>query len=187
MSTILQLTEKYVNDSFSEDGKLSNRGKHCFKTEEWLLIIYPEADESMLIAAVAHDIDSAFVEYKSTGSFKDPEYLAMHQEGAADVVGKFLENNDADKGLIDSVKHMVEKHEVGGDERQNLIKDADSLGFFDRNLEEFIIRHSKRGSSKAILREKFDWMYDRITSLKAKEIATPMYNESIRLLEKING
>jgi len=182
----LPLVEKYVVDSFSKDGKLSSRGKHLLKTKDWLLKIYPEADEAMQIAAVAHDIDAAFVEYTNDGSFKDPNYLRDHQMGAATVLGDFLGENGMDVKVIEKVKHFVEKHEVGGDGGQNMVKDADSLGFFDRDLHDFINRHLAKGTDKDKLREKFDWMYDRITSPHAKALAKPMYDEAIKLLGELD-
>jgi len=182
----LPLVEKYVVDSFSKDGKLSTRGKHLLKTKDWLLKLYPEADEAMQIAAVAHDIDSAFVEYTGDSGFNDPDYLRDHQIGAAAVLGNFLDENGVDVEIIEKVKHLVEKHEVGGDDGQNMVKDADSLGFFDRDLHDFINRHLAKGSDKDKIREKFDWMYDRITSSHAKAFAKPMYDEAIRLLGELD-
>lgn len=175
--------EDYVTDAYSENGKLSSRGMHLLKTKDWLMEICPEADEAMQIAAVAHDIDCAFIDYKFAGGFKDPEYLSIHQAESAKMMKDFLLKNGADIALANRVVWLIEKHEVGGDDEQNLIKDADSLGFFDRNLPEFIERHKLRGHDKEQLKEKIDWMFTRITTEKAKAFAEPMYREALKILE----
>lgn len=181
---LINKVEEYVIHSFTKDGIFSTRGKHLLDTYKWLLIIFPEADEAMKIAAVSHDIDSAFKDYKIKGKYKDEQYLKVHQETSANVIEKFLLENNADKDLIKNVKHLVSKHEVGGDFQQNIIKDADSIAFFDRDFHEFINRHIDNG--KESIKEKFDWMYERITSKEAKAIAEPMYKKGLKILEAIN-
>lgn len=185
MLNYVDLVEEYVIGSFTKDGKLTARGLHLLKTKEWLLKIYPDADEAMQIAAVAHDIDSAFAEYKFKGGFKDEKYLKIHQDKSAEMMGVFLKKNGAGAILIKKVRHLIASHEVGGDKDQNIVKDVDSIGFFDRNISDFISRQSIRGSSPESLREKIDWMYDRITSEKIKEIARPMHDEAIKLLKGV--
>jgi hypothetical protein len=184
MSDLYDKVEEYVKQCFTVDGKLTSRGKHLLRTKDCLLQICPEADEAMQIAAVSHDIDSAFQEFKAGGSFDDPDYLKWHQEGAAEVIGGFLETQVADAALIEKVKHLVICHEVGGDREQNIIKDADSLSFFGGDLANFISRHSSLGSTTEHLRGKLDWMYNRITSDKVKALAKPQYEEALKHLEQ---
>jgi len=185
LSELYDKVEEYVRQSFTKDSQLTARGIHSIKTKEWLLVIYPEATEAMQIAAVAHDIDSAFIEYKSSGGFRDPEYLEKHQTGAANTIREFLISLGVGTESVEEVEHLVVCHEVGGDNKQNLIKDADSLGFFDRDMSEFLARHYRPEKGKKQLTEKIDWMYDRITSKEAKNLARPMYEEAMSLLEKI--
>src|SRR3989344_1580256 len=82
---------------------------------------------------------------------------------------------------IERVKYLISKHEVGGDDDQNLLKDADSLSFVENNADFFISRLDKLGYEK--IKEKFDWMFNRITDQKAKEIAKPFYENMIYQLE----
>jgi len=186
MSDLYKQVERYVIDSYSTDGVLSSRGKHLLKTRDWLLKIYPDADEAMQIAAVAHDIDSAFIDYKFRGSFSDPVYLTKHQTESARIIGDFLADISADEQLISRVGRLVMCHEVGGDNDQNIIKDADSLGFFDRDMDGFIKKHLGRGTSLELIRQKIVWMYDRISDDNTRHLAEPMYNEALRLLEDYN-
>ena len=184
MSELYDKVEEYVKQCFTVRGKLSSRGMHLVRTKDCLLDIYPEADEAMLIAAVSHDIDSAFEEFKAGGTFNDPVYLKWHQEGAAQIIGKFLTEQDADTGEIEKVKRLVLTHEVGGDDEQNIIKDADSLSFFRGDLKDFISRHSANGSSTEHLLGKLDWMYTRVTADRVKVKAKPMYEEALKILEQ---
>ena len=72
---------------------------------------------------------------------------------------------------------LVSKHEIGGNDDQNLLKDADSISFFENNVEYFVGRTvSETGKEK--VKDKFDWMYNRMTSEKAKQFARQLYAEA---------
>lgn len=77
---------------------------------------------------------------------------------------------------------LVSKHEVGGNDDQNLLKDADSISFFENNVDHFV--NKKVGeTSKEKVKDKFEWMFNRISSEKAKQIARPWYEEAIKKLK----
>lgn len=185
MNELYDKVEEFVRQSFTKDGKLTTRGIHSLRTKEWLLKIDPQASEILQIASVAHDIDSAHIEYSGYGSFRDPEYLELHQTEAAKTVSEFLIKAGTNEAIVAKVSHLVSSHEVGGDEEQNLIMDADSLSFFDRDMLEFLNRHIITGADKETVRDKINWMYNRITSEKAKRLAKPMYEDAIKLLENL--
>lgn len=159
---------------------------HFDRTVYWLKKLRPTADEAFLISAIAHDIERAFREDKSgfdnRGSFKDEKWLLMHSNKGAEILEKFLKEQGAKEGIIERVKHLVLGHETGGDEEQNLLKDADSLSFVENNAPIFFLRIDKLGYDR--VKEKFDWMYNRISSAKAKELAKPFYDKIVLELEK---
>jgi hypothetical protein len=70
----------------------------------------------------------------------------------------------ADVSFIEKVKHLVLFHEIGGDEETNLLRDADSISFFEDNLEYYF---ETFGSEKTDFKIKY--MYDRVSN-KAKDI-----------------
>jgi len=111
----------------------------------------------------------------------DQNNLQIHQEKGAHILGEFLQKNGATNELINNVIHLISKHEVGGDKNQNLLKDADSISFLENNADIFLSRFDRLGYAN--IKEKFDWMYERISDLKAKEIARPMYN---KIIEQLN-
>ena len=76
---------------------------------------------------------------------------------------------------------MILHHEDGGDPESDLIKDADSISYFEMNS----LKHANNaamilGMEKT--RNKLDWMYNRISSEKAKKIAKPMYEKALKAL-----
>lgn len=177
--------EQFVVDSFSKIGKTSQI-KHFDRTVYWMKELKPDADEALLISAIAHDIERAFrqedmEEKKHSFSYSDPNFFRLHEERGAEIIGKFLEEQGSASDFVEKVKMLVSKHEEGGNDDQNLLKDSDSVSFFETNVSAFLTKHVQEVGKEKV-REKFDWMYNRITSEKAKEIARPWYEEAIKKL-----
>ncbi len=179
--------EQFVIDSYTKIGKTSQI-KHFERTVYWLKQLKADADEALLISAIAHDIERAYrkedmLEKKRTISYADPKFFRPHEERGAEIMAEFLEKNCAEQKLIERVKMLISKHEEGGNDDQNLLKDADSISFFENNVPTFLTKHvSEVGKDK--VKEKFDWMFNRITSEKAKQIARQWYEEAIKKLEE---
>jgi 8-oxo-dGTP diphosphatase len=183
--SIFKKTREFVKQSFKSD---EAQMRHFDRTVYWIKELKPGADEAYLIAAIGHDIERAFRDSKKEFvntklSFRDKEFLGQHAEKGAEILGEFLDKEGADKKMIDRVKHMVARHEQGGDEDQNLLKDADSLSFVENNGPIFLAKIDRLGYDR--VKEKFDWMYNRISSKKAKQIGKPFYDKMIKELEKL--
>lgn len=166
--------EKFVVDAFMKVDK-KNDVEHSKRTAYWIKKLKPDADEALLIAGVAHDIERAFYGDWKKGSF-DPNALKKHQDLSAAEIEKFLIQENIDKKFIERVKMLVAHHEEGGDEDQNTLKDADTISFFERNFSNFISKTDKEQSKL-----KFDGMFNRTTSEKAKQIARPLYEKALKL------
>jgi len=140
------------------------------------------------IAAYSHDIERAFRDSskvksaeESSNGFLDEEMLRIHQNTGAKIIKDKLFELGAESDLINQVYKMIQKHEEGGSSDQNLMMDADSISFFENNAEHFVKKFlPKLGKEK--IQDKFDWMYNRIKSNKAKRIAKPMYEEYISMI-----
>ncbi|MFA6097736.1 MAG: DUF4202 family protein [Candidatus Paceibacterota bacterium] len=174
--------DKFVERAFGKNGM-----KHFRRTVFWVKKLHPEADEAMLIAAISHDLERAFRKdgagnpRDSEKGFLDGEHLKIHQKEGAKIIFDFLVEEGADSALANRVRELVEAHEVGGDKEQNILKDADSISFFENNAGHFIEKKA-RELGKEKVKEKFDWMFDRITSKKAKEISERWYERAIKEL-----
>ncbi|MDP3899601.1 MAG: DUF4202 family protein [bacterium] len=184
----LEKVKKFVNDSFQ-----NKFTEHFERTLYWILKLKSDADEALQIAAYAHDIERANRKVEivkklenSPDGFLDKEFLSYHQNTGAKIIADFLRENSASKELIDRVVMLISKHEVGGNDDQNLLMDCDSISFFETNAEGFICPEREDFNQQKV-RDKFDWMYNRIFNLERKKIAKSNYEKIINELNKING
>jgi hypothetical protein len=174
--------EQFVFDSFNKIGK-PTQIKHFVQTVHWLKVLSPEADEALLVAAIAHDIERAFrqkdvLEKKNSAGFTSLEFYRLHEERGAKIIADFLKHQNVSEDFVGRVKMLVSRHEEGGNDDQNLLKDADSVSFFETNVLLFLGEKVKEDGKEKV-KQKFEWMFNRITSEKAKQIAQPMYEKAI--------
>lgn len=184
---IYNAVEQFVFNSFNKAEKTSQI-KHFIRTVYWMKVLSPAADEALLAAAISHDIERAFRQKdmadKSTLGWTSIEFFRPHEERGAEIVAEFLKQKNLDDGFIQKVKMLISRHEEGGNDDQNLLKDADSISFFETNVSSFLEGKSlKMGKEK--IKQKFDWMFNRITSPKAKQIAQPFYEAALKALNKV--
>ena len=187
MSKFFNRVEQFVKESFTKIGQESQI-KHFERTVFWIKELNPKSDEALLISAIAHDIERAYrtkeQHEKITGvGFTHPEFFRPHEEKGAEIIAEFLKDNGANQTLIEKVKMLISRHEEGGNEEQDLLKDADSLSFFENNISSFLKKVKEQG--KENIRKKFDWMFNRISSQNAKQIAEPWYEKAIEDLEEL--
>lgn len=175
---------KELENWLKENHKFS---QHLIRTVFWVKEIYPKADLAMEIAALVHDIDRAIplrdgeVEVKNNDTWDSEEYLLWHGKRSADLTAEKLQQHGVDEELTKKVKDLVTYHEVGGSEEKDAIMDADSISFLENNIERFI----SKIDSKDSIRKKIDYMYNRISSEKARELAKPFYDKAIEKINKI--
>lgn len=178
---IFNITRNYVMLCFNDEAKM----RHFDGTVYWMKQLNPNADDYLLVSAIGHDIARSFSNKDSVGlntkGFLDEDYLKEHQENGAKILGDFLKTQNCDEDFINKVKNAVSKHEVGGDEDQNLLKDADSISFLENGADIYDSFIKRFGVNET--KNKFDWMYNRITLDKAKQIAKLYYDS---LMTRIN-
>ncbi|PIN86625.1 hypothetical protein COV19_03860 [Candidatus Woesearchaeota archaeon CG10_big_fil_rev_8_21_14_0_10_44_13] len=162
--------------------------KHSELTHKWLLKLKPDADEAMQIAAITHDIDRAItrITEKDCKDFsKMGEFKKEHGIRSAKFISEIMKKQGYDKKMIDNVRHLVESHESGGDDEQDMIMSADSLAFFEYNLPTYLKHYSRKDAIK-----KIGFMYKRLPE-KARKLVREMKfkDEVIRRLvrEGIDG
>lgn len=96
----------------------------------------------------------------------------------------FLAEKGASRELIERVTHLISRHEVGGDDEQNALMDADSVSFFETNAENFVRKKILTEGYEKV-KSKLDWMYNRICSKEGKEEAKRNYEYWMNELEKV--
>ena len=132
---------------------------HSKNTLKWLLKLKPNADEALKIAALGHDIERAIEErkikrsdYKTYDMFKD-----AHALNSAKIIGEIMKDCKINQELIDDVYFLVRHHERGGDNTVNVLRDADTISFFDVNLQFYFKRNDEKETKKRWL-----WGYNKL-------------------------
>ncbi len=152
---------------------------HAKSTRKWILKLKPDADYALQISALAHDIERGLepdYHNKTKEKFDNyKEHKRIHSEKSAKVIVELLEKYNFDKEFISKVKHLVLKHEFGGDFESNLLMDADSISFFEENLVQY---HEKYGEEKT--RKKIKFMYNRMSD-KAKSLVKNIQYDNSKL------
>jgi hypothetical protein len=138
---------------------------HAENTLKWLLRTEPSAGEALQIAALGHDIDRATPERVKRGDYPDyDDFKAAHARRSARLLRGILEDCGLENALIKETCRLVEAHEVGGDPSADLLKDVDSISYFDVNLSFYFQRHGWVESKR-----RSHWGYRRLTD-RAKVI-----------------
>jgi len=105
--------------------------KHARDVLKWLLIIKPDVNDILKISALGHDIERAIKSWEVKDYKLDKEFREKHALRSAEAIKSILAKNDVDIEEIKEIERLILAHEWGGDERQNLIRDADSLANFE--------------------------------------------------------
>jgi len=139
---------------------------HAENVLQWLLKLKPDADGTSQIAALAHDIDRADERRKIQRSdFSDyNQFKAAHANNSAKILKEILHNCQVEQSVVDEACRLVERHEIGGDPFSDLLKDADSISFFEVNMPLYFQREGYEETLKRCI-----WGYKRL-SPKMKEI-----------------
>lgn len=166
------------------DSRVPEDPRHAENTLEWLLRLDPGAGQALQIAALSHDIDRAVEDRKvRRADFDDYDvFKAAHARNGAGILRTILEECGVDQPVRDEACRLVICHEVGGDPSSDLLKDADSISFFDTNLP---LYYQREGLEET--RRRCIWGYRRL-SPRMKELVNgfTFKDEALtRLLEEV--
>jgi len=139
---------------------------HSKNTLKWLLKLKPDADESLKLAAIGHDIERAIEKRKvRRKDFKDYNiFKDAHAINSAKILAEIMQECNISKKMIDKVYFLVRHHETGGTKLVDILKDADSISFFDVNLPRYFVRNDLKEIKRRCL-----WGYKRLSD-KGKRI-----------------
>jgi hypothetical protein len=139
---------------------------HAENVLEWILKLKPDADEALQIAALAHDLDRADDRTKiQRSNFTDyNQFKAAHAKNSAKILKNILHKCQVEQSVVYETCRLVEQHEIGGDPLSDLLKDADSISYFEDNMPLYFQREGYDETLKRCI-----WGYNRL-SPKMKEI-----------------
>ncbi len=169
----------YVDEAFKGKQKA-----HFERAVYWLEQFLPECTEAHRVAAYSHDIERAFrdPDFPKPKSYLDMNYLRHHEEEGARIMEAFLTERGQTEDFIQTVTHLISRHEEGGDHEQNMLRDADSVSFQETNAEMFVTKKLPEEGREVVV-EKLTWTYERIGSEEAKMIAKPLYDKCMKELD----
>ena len=155
---------------------------HADNTLAWLFKLDPKTDPAMQIAALAHDIDRAVEARKVRRSdFDDYDvFKAAHAQNGAKILREILDDCQVAKDITDEACRLVTLHEVGGDSRSDLLKDVDSISYFDVNMPLYFQREGWDETKRRCV-----WGYRRLSS-QGKEIVKGITYEKQALTRLLN-
>ncbi len=149
-------------------GRLRFELNHALNVIEWLLQLSPAAAPELQLAALLHDCDRFFPERQITKEgYRLPDqydnYKREHSKNSARIALELIAETDFG-GDREIISQTIILHEFGGSPESNLLKDCDSLSFFDQNLIDYFQRNSTDAT-----RHKISFMYGRM-SAEAKQL-----------------
>ncbi len=157
--------------------KIPEDPRHAENTLEWVLRLDAKAGEALQIAALAHDIDRAVEKRKVRRRDYDDydAFKAAHARNGAKMLRAILEECGVPTPTADEACRLVECHEVGGDGHSDLLKDADSISYFEVNVPFYYEREGWEETKRRCI-----WGYRRL-SVRGREIAKKITYEDQKL------
>jgi len=153
---------------------------HSINTLEWVMKLNPDADTALQIAALGHDIERGMEDrsIKASNYETFDEFKQAHALNCAEILVGIMEEYGVEQRIIDDVAHLVANHEVGGDEREELLKDADTLSFFHVCLPLYFDRRGPETTRKRCV-----WGYKKLSDhLKKNVMEIDFLDDDLRKL-----
>ncbi len=155
---------------------------HSRNTLAWLLKLKPDADNALQIAALGHDIERALTERKilRTDFANYDKFKVAHARNSAEILKEIMLECGVQDHIIKEVYHLVCSHETGGGQRADLIRDADSISFFEVNLPLYFKRNTFEETKRRCI-----WGYKRLSAKVKPLVLTISYcNRELAALVK---
>lgn len=130
----------------------------------------------MQLAALAHDIDWADEKTKvKRADFDDYDaFKAAHARHGAVILKEILVNCQVEPTIIEQACELVIQHEVGGNVLSDLLKDADSLSYFEVNMPPY---YAREGYAEILRRCK--WGYQRLSPKMKPYLKNMSYQKQV--------
>lgn len=179
MSDLVEAAERWIEPYWN--------AQHLGRTRDWLLVLTPEADEALVLAALTHDMERHFPGGPSmdpaTMPPDDVAYRTAHSQRSARIVAEWLRGEAAPQPLVDEVARLVLAHETGGSPDEDVLQAADSLSFLEVNGELVARWFTEGRCSRERAKEQLAYMADRIRLERARELAAPLYENATAIVD----
>jgi len=151
---------------------------HNLRVHLKILELEPNASDALQIAGLAHDIDRAYKEKmaKQEDYPSYEEYKRQHAIRSAEIIGEILRNAKFDENVVRRVQDLVRNHEIGGDRESEILKAADSLVFFEYDVEAYLERSGEEATKK-----KIRFMYNRLSPEHKAMVKEIMKRASLKI------
>lgn len=150
---------------------------HSKNTREWVLRLKPNAGTALQIAALGHDIERSIKERKvfrkDFSTFN--EFKKAHSINSAKILRQILSKHNIDKEVVGKITYLVKHHEFGGDPEADILRNGDSISFFDVNLPFYFRRTSKEDVASRI-----KWGYARLSG-ESRDIVKSFKYDNLEL------
>lgn len=154
----IRLAKQHIRSVLAKSPVPEDAG-HAENTRQWLLRLEPSVDVAQRLAALAHDIERARPDRLHRDDFECYDtFKTQHAALGAAITDTILTQFNIDTGIRRAVYHLVSRHEHGGDPGSDLLKDADSLSYFEHNLPFY---YQREGWDETLRRAH--WGYQRLS------------------------
>lgn len=151
---------------------------HAHNVLEWVWRFKPDADFALQTAALGHDIERALPQRKVNRSdfATFDEFKIAHAQNSAKIIREILAEYPLPLEFVEKLSYLVAHHEFGNgqDPELKVLKDADSLSFFEVNLPHYFQRESEE---ETFLR--MQWGYGRLSHRAKQYLKSLCYREKI--------
>lgn len=176
---ILDKAEQFMADAFTQSNNPIEIDHHQ-RTVAWIKWLKPDADETLLVAGMLHDIERAFNGDWKAGSI-DEDMLTKHQQLSSSEAEKFLIREHASSDVIAVVTDLILNHETGGTQNQNVLCDSDCLAWLEEKAPRNALKYKAQGNED-MFRDKLNSVLSRIHSPRARAKAEELYHNAIEVL-----
>ena len=171
----IECTKRRIRAIIS-DSKVPEDPRHAENTFEWLLRLDPKANEALQIAALAHDIERAVEAGRvRRANYDDYDvFKAAHAHNGAKILRAVLDKCGIPMSIADEACRLVMLHEVGGDPRSDLLRDADSISYFEVNMPLYYQREGWEETKRRCI-----WGYRRLSARMKKTAQSITYEDEV--------
>lgn len=152
--------------------------EHMRRALDWVVALRPDASPAMRLAALTHDIERRYpggpTPNLANHRWDDAQYLFAHSPRSAEIVSWWLRDHLADPALVEDVRQLILRHELGGDPAADVVQAADSLSRVEINaqLARQWVDDGVCDASQAA--GKLQFMFARIRPVDAHQVAEPL-------------